>query len=291
MRKLIVSNLISLDGYAAGPGGDVMALPFDTTFSDYNLELMQAADTLVSGATTYRGFVSYWPPVADDPAQSEVERAISRRHRELEHLVVSDSLNADETGPPAQIIRKLREADRLVGEGADVAEVARHLEVSEQTYHRWRNQFGGMKADDAKRLRELERENRELKHVVADKELENRALRRSPRETGRPVAATSSRRDAHRAPRPLAATACQVVGQHRATQRHGGAGADPDRDLRAWHPPKPVEGVNPRTGEPRIGPDGSMQIAGRLDSRTRPPSLAASRSSRRPAPTPHCEGQ
>ncbi len=99
MRKVIVSNLISLDGYAAGPGGDVMALPFDATFSDYNLELMQAADTLVSGATTYRGFVSYWPPVANDPAQPEVERAIARRHRELEHLVVSDSLSADDTGP------------------------------------------------------------------------------------------------------------------------------------------------------------------------------------------------
>jgi dihydrofolate reductase len=99
MRKLIVSNLISLDGYASGPGGDVMALPFDTTFSDYNLELMHAADTLVSGATTYRGFLSYWPPVADDPAQPEVERAISLRHRELEHLVISDSLTAEETGP------------------------------------------------------------------------------------------------------------------------------------------------------------------------------------------------
>lgn len=78
---------------------------------------------------------------------------------------------------PEQIIRKLREADRLLAEGAEVADVARHLEVSEQTYHRWRNQFGGMKAEDAKRLRELERENRELKQIVADKELENRALR------------------------------------------------------------------------------------------------------------------
>jgi putative transposase len=78
---------------------------------------------------------------------------------------------------PEQIIRKLREADRLLAEGADVAEVARQLETSEATYHRWRNQFGGMKADDAKRLRELERENRDLKQIVADKELENRALR------------------------------------------------------------------------------------------------------------------
>jgi putative transposase len=75
---------------------------------------------------------------------------------------------------PEQIIRKLREADRLVGEGA---EVARHLEVSEQTYHRWRNQFGGLKADDAKRLKDLERENARLKRIVADKELEIDALR------------------------------------------------------------------------------------------------------------------
>ncbi len=108
MRKLIVSNLISLDGYASGPGGDVMALPFDSTFSAYNLELMQAAGTLVSGATTYRGFVSYWPPVADDPAQPGVERAISRRHRELEHLVVSDSLTAEETGPWREMTRIVR---------------------------------------------------------------------------------------------------------------------------------------------------------------------------------------
>ncbi|CAN5157559.1 hypothetical protein BH20ACT9_BH20ACT9_03000 [soil metagenome] len=78
---------------------------------------------------------------------------------------------------PEQIIRKLREADRLLGEGAEVAEVARHLEVSEQTYHRWRNQFGGMKADDAKRLKELERENSRLKRIVADKELGIDALR------------------------------------------------------------------------------------------------------------------
>lgn len=78
---------------------------------------------------------------------------------------------------PEQIIRKLREADRLVGEGAEVAEVARHLEVSEATYQRWRNQFGGMKADDAKRLKELERENGRLKRIVADKELEIDALR------------------------------------------------------------------------------------------------------------------
>jgi transposase len=78
---------------------------------------------------------------------------------------------------PEQIVRKLREADRLLAEGMEVPEVAKTLEVSEPTYHRWRAQFGGMKADDVKRLKELERENTQLKRLVADKELENLALR------------------------------------------------------------------------------------------------------------------
>jgi transposase-like protein len=78
---------------------------------------------------------------------------------------------------PEQIIRKLREADRLLGEGQGVPEVAKALEVSEQTFHRWRAQYGGMKADEAKRLKELERENVRLKRIVADQMLENAALR------------------------------------------------------------------------------------------------------------------
>jgi putative transposase len=78
---------------------------------------------------------------------------------------------------PEQIIRKLREAERLLGEGKTIPEVAKTLEVSEQTFHRWRNQYGGMKADDVKRLKELERENDRLKAIVADQALENRALK------------------------------------------------------------------------------------------------------------------
>jgi len=78
---------------------------------------------------------------------------------------------------PEQIIRKLREAERMLGEGKQVPEVAKALEVSEQTFHRWRNQYGGMKAEDVKRLKELEKENRELKQIVADKELDIRAYK------------------------------------------------------------------------------------------------------------------
>jgi putative transposase len=65
----------------------------------------------------------------------------------------------------------------MLAEGKATAEVAKALEVSENTFHRWRTQYGGMKADDVKRLKELEKENRELKEMVAEKELENRALK------------------------------------------------------------------------------------------------------------------
>jgi putative transposase len=78
---------------------------------------------------------------------------------------------------PEQIIRKLREAERLLGEGKTIPEAAKELGISEQTYHRWRNQYGGMKANDAKRLKELERENATLKRIVADQALNIDALK------------------------------------------------------------------------------------------------------------------
>jgi putative transposase len=78
---------------------------------------------------------------------------------------------------PEQVIRKLRDADRMLSEGKNVAEVSKELEISEQTFHRWRNQYGGMKADDAKRLRELERENARLKAIVAEQALQCQALK------------------------------------------------------------------------------------------------------------------
>jgi len=73
---------------------------------------------------------------------------------------------------PEQVIRKLRDADRMLAEHKSIAEIAKELGVSENTYHRWRNQFGGMKAADVKRLRELERENQRLKRIVANQALD-----------------------------------------------------------------------------------------------------------------------
>jgi len=73
---------------------------------------------------------------------------------------------------PEQIITKLREADAMLATGATIGQVVQRLEISEQTFHRWRNQYGGMKANEAKRLKDLERENARLKRVVADQALD-----------------------------------------------------------------------------------------------------------------------
>lgn len=77
---------------------------------------------------------------------------------------------------PDQIIAKLREADAMLGTGASIGQVCQRLEVSEQTFHRWRNQYGGMKAEAAKQLKELEIENRRLKKAVADLILDKQIL-------------------------------------------------------------------------------------------------------------------
>ncbi len=73
---------------------------------------------------------------------------------------------------PEEIVRRLREADVLLAEGKSIADVAKQFGVSEQTYHRWRAQMGGMKGPDVKRLKELERENLRLKKMVADQALD-----------------------------------------------------------------------------------------------------------------------
>lgn len=78
---------------------------------------------------------------------------------------------------PEQIVRKLRDADAMLNAGKDLAAVLQALEVSQSTFDRWRSQYGGMKAEEAKRLKELEDENRRLKHLVADLSLDNQMLK------------------------------------------------------------------------------------------------------------------
>jgi len=82
---------------------------------------------------------------------------------------------------PEQIISKLREAEILLNQGATVADASRKIGVTEQTYYRWRREYGGMRIEQAKRLKELEQENSRLKRLVADLSLDNSILKEAAR--------------------------------------------------------------------------------------------------------------
>jgi transposase len=101
---------------------------------------------------------------------------VSRAHDGLEgDLTMTTKRRRRHT--PEEIVRKLRDADAMLNAGKDEAAVLQMLEVSEATYLRWRKQYGGMKAEEARRLKELEEENRQLKELVAEKELDIKILR------------------------------------------------------------------------------------------------------------------
>lgn len=146
MRKLIVTNIMSLDGYFEGPGGDVMVMPMDHSFDAYNAERLRSADTLLVGRNTYDGFRSFWPRQADntDPAlvnqlagQHErlaTIREVSRLNNAIEKVVVSDSLTEDQTDPWRDTTRIVRRADvhqRIAelkrGPGRDILVFGSHI--------------------------------------------------------------------------------------------------------------------------------------------------------------------
>lgn len=85
---------------------------------------------------------------------------------------------------PEQIVRKLRDAEVMQNSGKSLEEVLKMLEVSEATFHRWRNQYGGMKSEEAKRLKELEGENARLKRLLAEAELDKAMLKEALRGNG-----------------------------------------------------------------------------------------------------------
>lgn len=121
MRTVVVSTIISLDGYHEGPDKNVMVLPFDDGFSRYNVERLRRADTLLLGRTSYEGFLHYWPRVADDDSAAPVEREISRRNNVIEKVVISDTLTPAQTAPWTETTRILSRAAALEG----VAELKR----------------------------------------------------------------------------------------------------------------------------------------------------------------------
>ena len=97
MRTVIVSNIMSLDGFYEGPGRDVMAMNMDAAFNAYNLERIRAAGTVLLGRSSFEGFSSYWPGIADapadpgNPALDEDNRELSRIYNPLPKTVVSDT--------------------------------------------------------------------------------------------------------------------------------------------------------------------------------------------------------
>jgi dihydrofolate reductase len=99
MRTLVVCSIVSLDGFSAGPGGDMTALPFDEGFNAYGLERLRAADTELTGRTSYEMFRGHWPGKAEDPSADELEREISREHNAARQVVISDSLMIGEDEP------------------------------------------------------------------------------------------------------------------------------------------------------------------------------------------------
>ena len=133
MRKLIVANIVSLDGYFSGPGGDVMALPYDEGFSAYNVERLRAADTLLLGRDSFDGFRSYWPSIADNPDEAPVEREISRRNNAIDKVVISDSLTPGETAPwhDTRIVRRADAHEQLAAlkrqPGKDILVFGSHI--------------------------------------------------------------------------------------------------------------------------------------------------------------------
>ncbi|WP_157554147.1 IS3 family transposase [Micrococcus sp. CH3] len=146
--------------------------------------------------------------------------------------------NSRKRHTPEQVVRKLGQADRMLADGQDVAAVCRELGVYEQTYYRWRNQYGGLKADDAKRLKELEKQNATLKRLLAEAELEKAALKEL---AGGKLLSPDRRRAAvdhlKRKLRVSERMACRLVGLSRSAYRRplkGDTVADPDRALREW---------------------------------------------------------
>jgi len=87
---------------------------------------------------------------------------------------------------PQQIVQKLQDADRLLSAGQSVGHVLQSLGVSQATYHRWREQYGGMKASEAKRLKELEQENARLKKLLAERDLDVDILKSALDHLGKP---------------------------------------------------------------------------------------------------------
>jgi len=112
VSKVVVSSIVSVDGYTEGPGGDVMVMPMDHAFDEHNAERMRAAGSILFGATTYRGMAGFWPTVVGSPELTPGSAYIAQRYAEgIPVTVVSDTVTEADTGAWRDQTTIVRRAD------------------------------------------------------------------------------------------------------------------------------------------------------------------------------------
>jgi dihydrofolate reductase len=118
MRKLIVTSIMSLDGYVAAPDGNPMVLPMDASFDEFNLEELRAADVVLLGGVSYSMFSGFWPGVADDPSFSATNREFSRLYNAVDKMVISDTAAPPPAGHPwannTRIVKRANAREEVV---------------------------------------------------------------------------------------------------------------------------------------------------------------------------------
>lgn len=123
MSKIVVSSMVSIDGYTEGAGGDVSQMPMDLAFAEHNADRVRAASGLLFGATTYRGMLQSWPDQVDNPDALPEDRYIASRYAtDLGITVVSDSLTRDDIpiwGERTDLVTRADVADAIARLRAD----------------------------------------------------------------------------------------------------------------------------------------------------------------------------
>ena len=135
MRKLIVCNIMSLDGYYTGPNNNVMVMPMGGVFDSYNAERLRSATTLLLGRTSFDMFRGFWPSVAEDTSQdwSADNREISRLNNAIDKVVISDTLTPAEIAPwhNTRIVKRAdahqQVAELKRGAGKDIIVFGSHI--------------------------------------------------------------------------------------------------------------------------------------------------------------------
>ena len=112
MSKVVVCTMLSVDGYTEGPGGDVMAMPMDLAFAEHNADRLRTADSVLFGATTFRGMAQFWPGEEKNMEAPEEHRYVAQRYADgLPITVVSDTVTEDDAGVFREQTTIVRRAD------------------------------------------------------------------------------------------------------------------------------------------------------------------------------------